>query len=478
MDENKNIIEGFAGITLHPSLDIKDGVLVLGFRYHSKLRKVEDLILLVWKGTIRFATEDSLVIEDKEYFIEKKGRRLIWLQERWSIKDLNQFIAEYADVRLNVIPEPKELFEEIKKTIKDYVGLEKEVDYSLAAAWIVGTYFHPIFSAYPFLNVKAPKHSGKSQFLNLLKQLCFNAVKSRPSVAALGDTVDALRGTFLVDQADGLKRKGGEELLDIFADSYKGSGGKRRIIQLDKEKQRSIVEHSTYGPKVFASIQDLPEDLRDRCLIIPLLRSHKNFFDPDEESDIWGGLRGKLYKFLIGHGSSVAIDYSILKVEHRAKKEISGRTLELWLPFEVMFRAMNVAEEIPEARKRFLSRYDFAESEPSELDHAVLAYILEQFKDGITQILLSPRLIAEALDVNLFDRKMSSNQIAARVGWSIKNYNMHSEKKRKGEGNWYLFEKAKVELVRDTYFSTPSTPEAPDPERTATPGNVDGSLGI
>lgn len=476
METKENIIEGFSGITLHPSLDIKEGVLILGFRYQSKSGKIEELILLVRNGTADLVKEGALIIGDKEYVIEKKGRRLVWLQDRWSIKDLNQFMAEYKDVAQNAIPEPKKLFEEIKKTIKDYIGLEKEADYALAAAWIVGTYFHPAFSAYPFLNVKAPKHSGKSQFLNLLRQLCFNAVKSRPSVAALGDTVDALRGTFLVDQADGLTRRGGEELLDMLADSYKGSGGKRRIVQINKEKERTVVEYSAYGPKVFASKHDLPEDLRDRCLIIPLMRSRRNFWDPDEESDIWGALRGKLYKFLIGNAASVATDYSVLRVEHRMRKEIVGRTLELWLPFEAMFRAMHVPEEVPEAKRRFLSRYDFSESEPSELDRATLDYILEQFKDGVTEILLSPKMIVAALDPNLFDRKASANQMTVKVGWSIKNYNIHSDKGRKRAGNWYFFEKERVELVRDTYFSTQSTPDAPSLEKTSVPGGVDGTL--
>jgi hypothetical protein len=41
----------------------------------------------------------------------------------------------------------------------------------------------------------------------------------------------------------------------------------------------------TYGPKAFASIRELPEDLRDRCLELPLIRSQRNFADPDDDNE-------------------------------------------------------------------------------------------------------------------------------------------------------------------------------------------------
>src|SRR5207247_1721896 len=105
----------------------------------------------------------------------------------------------------------------------------------------------------------------------LLQHLCLNAIKARPTIAALGDTIDSFRGTYLIDQADGLGRKGTEDFMDIIADSYKRSGGKRMFVTInEKSKTRSVVEQATYSPKAFASIRELPDDLRDRCLIIPL----------------------------------------------------------------------------------------------------------------------------------------------------------------------------------------------------------------
>ena len=241
-------IKEFDGEMLHPSLDIKNDILVLGFRYRAKPDEEQELFLTVKKGVITYHTEKFFEQEGKRYFFGKDKRKLIRLEERWSIAGLNQFVNDYNNLKISSV-NPRKIFEEIKQLAKKYIELEQEIDYSIVAAWAIGTYLFPIFSAYPFLNIKAPKRSGKSQCLNFLNQVCFNAVKARPTLAALGDTVDSLRGTYLIDQADSLERKGGEELLDILTDSYKKRGGKRRIVNFDKAKSREVkaVLSNTFG---------------------------------------------------------------------------------------------------------------------------------------------------------------------------------------------------------------------------------------
>lgn len=444
-------IKEFDGEIIHPSFDIKDEILVLGFRYRAEPEEEKELFLIVKDGNIEYHTERFFEHKGKRYFFEKGKRKLVRLEERWSITELNQFLNDYANFKSSV-PNPKEVFEEIKRLTKKYVDLEQEIDYSLLATWSIGTYFFPSFSAYPFLNIKAPKRSGKTQCLNFLNQICFNAIKARPTLAALGDTVDSLRGTYLIDQADSLDRKGGEELLDILTDSYKKKGGKRRIINFDKAKTREVLEYETYSPKVFASIKELPEDLRDRCFIVPLVRSQKNFPDPDDENENWREIRGKIYKLLMTNYDLVSANYAVRKIEYKQKPEIAGRELELWLPLETMFQCLGVPVEIDEARKRFLSQYGFSEYEPSEFEEEVVKSLLNQFQDK-QEITLSPKEVSEAMSSESFLEKDTTRQRAAKVGWVIKKFNLASEKKpRTNKGVCYLFEKNKVENVYKTYF--------------------------
>ena len=447
-----NQLEVFDGELLHPSLDIKDGILTVGFRYRSKPQEEKEVFVVVSEGIIQILETESFIRKEKPYYFVKRSRKLIRIEERWSISALIQFLNDYNEVKIDV--SPLKVFEEILALTKRYIELEKEIDYFLITAWILGTYFFPIFSAYSFLHIKAPKRSGKSQCLNLLTQLCFNAVKARPSLAALGDTVDALRGTYLIDQADSLERKGNEELLDILADSYKKSGGKRSVIVIDKRKGRETVEFETYCPKVFASIRELPEDLRDRCLIVPLIRSQRNFPDPDDDNENWREARGKIYTFLMTKYDIVGSLYSVKKIQYRLTQEILGRSLELWLPVEVILECVGMQEKIAEAKARFLSHYGFSEYEPSELEEEVIKIISQQLQEQ-EEIVLTPKAISELIDAEMFSPGDTTKQKAAKVGWAIKKFNLASEKKaRTKDGVKYLFIKSNVDSIYQGYCKT------------------------
>lgn len=471
VEPRENKIESFEGKILHPSLDIKDGFLVLGFRYRASVDEEKNIFLIMKSRAIMLVDKTSFEVEEsgarEVYFLEMKKRILMRIEDRWGLRELQEFVKNFPTAH-DTVPRPKALADKISELTKKYLGLEEEIDYFLLSAWIIGTYFSPIFSAYPFLNIKAPKGSGKSQCLNFLRQTCFNAIKSRITVAALGDTVDALRGVYLIDQADSLGKKGGEELLDILADSYKKSGGKRRVMNMGKGS-REILEFETYAPKAFASINELPEDLRDRCLIIPLIRSQKNFHDPDSDNEDWNEVRGNLYKFLVDNFDRVDQYYQIGKIEYRENPETVGRELELWLPLEVIFKVLGWDNKIEEAKKRYLAWYGFAKPEPSELEQAVIETVLEQLADE-SEIILSPKKIVEIIEYTegigekIFIDAKNDKHKASKVGWAIKKFNLASEKLKQGRsGNSYRFEKEKVIEIYASYFGenpTPSTPAA------------------
>ncbi len=462
-------ITEFDGEMLHTSLDIKNGILVVGFRYRENPNEEKELFLIVKNSNITHQIgTDFFEDNGKKYFFEKQNRKLIRIEDRWNIAGLNQFLNDYTNAKSNTFIKAQETFEKIKQLGKKYIELERDEDYTILAAWAIGTYFFPIFSAYPFLNIKAPKRSGKSQCLNLLSQICFNAVKARPTLAALGDTVDALRGTYLIDQADSLERKGGEELLDILTDSYKKSGGKRRVVNFDKSKGRQILEMETYSPKVFASIRELPEDLRDRCFIVPLIRSQQNFPSPDDENENWREVRGSLYKLLLTHYDLVVTNYTVKKIEYKNQTEVVGRELELWLPLEVILRALGIDNEVDVAKRRFLAQYGFAEYEPSEVEEETVKALFNHLQEN-PQTVLGAKDISEMMDNEVFPATDTPKQRAAKVGWAIKKFNLASEKKsRTKEGVRYLFEKAKVEGIYKSYFKTAveHTPFTPAGENT------------
>lgn len=458
-EEDKKIVN-YEGKFLHPSLDVREDVLALGFRYRAELQKEKNLFLIVKKGNAEIIREETIKIDGENYYFETRQRKLARIEEKWGLNDLQAFAEDFSKGKIGTTPKPKDVINEIETLAHRYIELEKDIDYLLLSVWAIGTYFFPIFSAYPYLNIKAPKRSGKSQCLNFLRQVCFNAIKARPTLPALRDTIDALRGTYLIDQADSLERKGGEEMLDTLADGYKKSGGKKRIINFDKSKRREVLEFETYGPKAFASIKELPEDLRDRCLTIPLMRSQNNFHDPDEGEN-WREVRGRIYKLLANMYFEVGADYFARKVKYNLNPEITGRELELWLPLEVMFYWLGLEEKTEEAKKRFFQWYSFSEYQPNEFEEQVIKVVLKQLESK-SEIVLSPKKISELISSDYFSAQETPKQKAVKVGWAIKKFNLSSEKKtRTKEGINYLFEKEKVERVYNGYFKKNHSSPAP-----------------
>jgi hypothetical protein len=457
-------LDAFDGVVLHPSLDFKDGVLLLGFSYRDKALKNTRVFFIAHGGSVSLLTDTSITVNGKLFSIdERRGVPLASLEERWGITEAQAFIDKRAEGNTPIgYAGRSTLVEQIAAEVRQHIQFEDELDSYILAAWVIGTYFHRIFYAFPFLHIKAPKGSGKSQCLNFLRQLSFNAEKSRPSVAALGDTIDAAHGTYLIDQADSLGRENSQELLDILADSYKRSGGKRRVISIDKGR-RQMLELETYGPKAFASIKELPEDLRDRCFLLTLTRSKRNdLLDPDDPYLDWAQKRGELYKALLTEYAMVDAEYAIRRRQHRDNKTITGRRLELWLPIEVILCYFGAEVRLDAVRRRFLEQYGLTEYEPNELEAEMFRVLLSRLESE-PETTLSPKEISEDMDKDVF-RSPETKQQASAVGWAIKKFNLASEEKgRTSGGKRYLFKKERVQSVYDSYSKsavdhTPPTP--------------------
>jgi hypothetical protein len=458
----KEIVDTNEEKTFHPSLDIKDNILVLGFRIKKEKDKEIDLFFINTNDGYITTEKTEFINKEQTFAIEKKKRILSKLSQKWGVDNLNKLLEALQDP-LNKFNEI-ELYQKIRDNLKKYIELEEEADYTILTAWTIGTYFFPTFSAYPYIHIKAPKGSGKSQCLNLLNQTAFNAVKARASLPALRDTVDALRGTYLMDQADALHRNNMEDFLDVLTDSYKRGGGSIRKMIANKNAW-NLEEFEAYGPKAFASIGQLPEDLRDRCIVIPLIRSNKNYPPINEEDGIWKEIRSGLYTFLIRQFIYVGQMYTLKEFEYKSSEKITGRPLELWLPIESILKSVFVKEEeIELAKKRFLSRYEFSSYQTSDIEVAVIETIIVLMENK-PEIMLRPKEISLKIDTELFDEDdkfnyASQKQKATIVGRAITKFNLATQKLgRDSQGERYLFTKEHLEKIHKGYFNQ-KTPES------------------
>ena len=127
-------------------------------------------------------------------------------------------------------------------------------------------------------------------------------------------------------------------------------------------------------------------------------------------------------------------------------------------------RSLGAKDKIDEAKKRFLSYYQFAEYAPSEFEEQVFRAVFSRFEDK-AEVTLSPKEISEIISVEYFNPKHDSRQRAAMVGRAIKKFNIAStfDKKQSGTGFQFLFRKEKVEKTYQAYTKTDIEPPQPPP---------------
>ena len=99
-EQNKdNQFEVFSGESLHPSLDIKNGILTLGFRFRSKPQEEKEIFIIVNENNIQILEQSNFNIGGKTYYFEKKNRKLMRIEERWGFAELKEFINDHSNLK-------------------------------------------------------------------------------------------------------------------------------------------------------------------------------------------------------------------------------------------------------------------------------------------------------------------------------------------------------------------------------------------
>lgn len=164
-----------------------------------------------------------------------------------------------------------DVYMNITDILRKYCDLQDE-DYPIIATWIIGTYFHNQFESYPYLFLNAMKGSGKTRTVKLITDLSKDGeILLQPTEAVLFRT----RSTLGIDEAEGITRKGMENLRELLNGCYKkGTKVKRMKQKKTIEGVEQVVEEfEIYRPLVIANINGMEDVLGDRCINIVLERS-------------------------------------------------------------------------------------------------------------------------------------------------------------------------------------------------------------
>jgi len=174
--------------------------------------------------------------------------------------------------------ELKRMYDDLKNIIKKFIDT-KEENYEVLALWIIGTWLHENFPAYPYLFINAMKGSGKTRLLKLIKELS----KDGDMLASLSEAVMfRTTGTLCIDEFESIQSKDKNALRELLNTAYK-KGGKVKRMKRARQKtaegifdNQVVEEFDTFRPIVMANISGMEEVLADRCITIILEKSSNN----------------------------------------------------------------------------------------------------------------------------------------------------------------------------------------------------------
>jgi len=260
-----------------------------------------------------------------------------------------------------------EIFNQVKEKFGFYMDFVDNRYFSLCALWSIGTYFHALFSAFPYLYVTATFKSGKSKLLTLIGYMSFCPEPFvAPSSASFYRIIQAEKCTLLIDETESLHNKNiNMDVRTILLQGYKVGSGVPRVEErtINKEKRRFTTVYNIYSPKCLANILGLETILESRCIPIILERTLNmaiNNRKPENPADkaTFQPIRDNLFLNQMLNWKNVRENYDFLgdlmtgKTESEEYKNevekmrvnISSRDWELWQP--ILSLALCVSKEV------------------------------------------------------------------------------------------------------------------------------------
>ncbi|MHA1853763.1 MAG: hypothetical protein ACTSUF_09705 [Candidatus Heimdallarchaeaceae archaeon] len=363
-------------LVLNPAINFLDEDVYVGLRIRVREVNTGETQKQFWFLTSKGLIPLEKIVNDRDYFIEKPltyfwvrpSKRIlesknipemeVQFTQLFSSKNKNEnnvikkvgctpykhkiISAQTAPVSSKIWKSNKKittltalLFEKICSKINYYIDFEDRNCTHITALWIIGTYFHRLFSAYPYLYLTGVKRSGKTTLLKLISYLAFNPMLCGSlTTSSMFRFIDGASPTLLIDDQDWLAayKQDRGELVDLLKNGYKqGDYVLRSERPTQKEKFRPVM-FDTYCPKAISNIKGMDDILEERCITIIMERTlSKEYSDRVANMDYdpdWQDIVDGLYVMLFCNYKEIQELYSTLE----NTTSLLNRDWELWKP--------------------------------------------------------------------------------------------------------------------------------------------------
>lgn len=189
-------------------------------------------------------------------------------------KSPNHILILFEDsdiIRYNI----GKVYENIQEIIKIYMDMpEKQI--KIISLWILGTYFHESFDAYPYLYINAMRGSGKTRLLKLISNLSYQG--KGKVYSGIRETLlfrTPKHHTLVFDELESIGNNDKASLREYLNASYKKGVTISRAKKVKSKSEESFVleDFEPYKPIAMANIWGMDDVLGDRCLTFILEKS-------------------------------------------------------------------------------------------------------------------------------------------------------------------------------------------------------------
>ena len=298
------------------------------------------------KGVMHFAVRVGerlcIVTSDKRLFsFESASQHGIRLKEEhvditnFSVRGIKAFLNTAVKINL------PELYDKIAKHIGKFIIFPDDAYLNYLALWVMGTYVFTIFSNYPYVWLNALKDSGKTSLMKILAPIAFNGdLITSPTAPVLFRDISNNLVCLFIDEVERFTKKDKDKNSDVFDVLNQGYGKSGTVKRLEKpaEGKFKVATFSPYAPKMFASIKDIEDTLKDRTVPIRILRKKdtekaKRYKGTPTIQEIEREIRDELYMFALLYAADIFEIYNAEDEEAIAGMEhLSNRELDIWEP--------------------------------------------------------------------------------------------------------------------------------------------------
>jgi hypothetical protein len=243
--------------------------------------------------------------------------------DRWRPEDVTRFLEK---------KDPPATFESAVAHTWDRLDslleLGRDCETVTLATWAVASYFHPAFLAFPRLDLRGERHTGKSKTLSILGAVSFNGLFFvTPTPAVLFRLAEPLRPTFCLDEIEKLASDEKQEILAFLNSGYKAGA---RVPRCEGDAH-VVKSYAVYSPVALAGIAGVNRVTEDRAITLVLARGKdpvKLNAEVDPTDYRFAEIRDVCFRLALLRWREVAAAVRTLALPDW----LMGRERELWRP--------------------------------------------------------------------------------------------------------------------------------------------------